>query len=143
TIPGSIPGYHLAAGDRPQQGAFGAAAPVDRTTGRGSGSSYRGYRQQPRGNGSHSAEVCDFAQLSTQLSPHHREVIDLVYYHEKSTDEVAEIIGVRQNTVKTRMFYARKRRLYRPSLAINLRGPFAMRSTRPSSLGLRRRGAWI
>ena len=44
-----------------------------------------------------------------QLSPPHREVIDLVYYHEKSTDEVAEITGVPQNTVKTRMFYARKR----------------------------------
>jgi RNA polymerase sigma-70 factor (ECF subfamily) len=45
----------------------------------------------------------------TQLSPAHREIIDLVYYHEKSIEEVAEIIGVPQNTVKTRMFYARKR----------------------------------
>ena len=45
----------------------------------------------------------------TQLSPPHREVIDLVYYHEKSIDEVADIMGVPQNTVKTRMFYARKR----------------------------------
>ena len=45
----------------------------------------------------------------TQLSPAHREVIDLVYYHQKSIDEVAEITGVPQNTVKTRMFYARKR----------------------------------
>jgi RNA polymerase sigma-70 factor (ECF subfamily) len=44
-----------------------------------------------------------------QLSPTHREVIDLVYYHEKSIDEVAGITGVPQNTVKTRMFYARKR----------------------------------
>jgi len=43
------------------------------------------------------------------LSPAHREVTDLVYYHEKSIDEVAEITGVPQNTVKTRMFYARKR----------------------------------
>jgi RNA polymerase sigma-70 factor (ECF subfamily) len=45
----------------------------------------------------------------TQLSPTHREVIDLVYYHEKSIDEVAEITAVSPNTVKTRMFYARKR----------------------------------
>jgi len=45
----------------------------------------------------------------TQLSPTHREVIDLVYYHEKSIDEVDEITGVPRNTVKTRMFYARKR----------------------------------
>jgi RNA polymerase sigma-70 factor (ECF subfamily) len=43
------------------------------------------------------------------LSPAHREVIDLVYYHEKSIDEVAEITGIPPNTVKTRMFYARKR----------------------------------
>jgi RNA polymerase sigma-70 factor, ECF subfamily len=45
----------------------------------------------------------------TQLSPPHREVIDLVYYHEKSIDEVADITDVPQNTVKTRMFYARRR----------------------------------
>jgi RNA polymerase sigma-70 factor, ECF subfamily len=35
-------------------------------------------------------------------------VIDLVYYHDKTVDEVAEIIRVPKNTVKTRMFYARK-----------------------------------
>jgi RNA polymerase sigma-70 factor (ECF subfamily) len=45
----------------------------------------------------------------TALSPEHREIIDLVYYHEKSVEEVAEIVGIPQNTVKTRMFYARKR----------------------------------
>ena len=44
-----------------------------------------------------------------ELSPAHREIIDLVYYHERSIDEVSEIIGVPANTVKTRMFYARKR----------------------------------
>ena len=45
----------------------------------------------------------------SQLSALHREVLDLVYYHEKSVDEVAEIVGAPANTVKTRMFYARKR----------------------------------
>ncbi len=45
----------------------------------------------------------------TALSPEHREIIDLVYYHEKSVEEVAEIVGIPGNTVKTRMFYARKR----------------------------------
>ena len=44
-----------------------------------------------------------------ELSAAHREIIDLVYYHEKTIEEVAEMIGVPQNTVKTRMFYARKR----------------------------------
>jgi RNA polymerase sigma-70 factor (ECF subfamily) len=43
-----------------------------------------------------------------QLSPAHREIIDLVYYHEKSVEEVGQIIGIPQATVKTRMFYARK-----------------------------------
>jgi RNA polymerase sigma-70 factor (ECF subfamily) len=43
------------------------------------------------------------------LSPEHREVIDLVYYHEKTVQEVAEIVGIPEATVKTRMFYARKR----------------------------------
>jgi RNA polymerase sigma-70 factor, ECF subfamily len=45
----------------------------------------------------------------TQMSREHREVIDLVYYHNKSIEEVAEIIHLPKNTVKTRMFYARKR----------------------------------
>jgi RNA polymerase sigma-70 factor (ECF subfamily) len=43
------------------------------------------------------------------LSADHREIIDLVYYHEKSVEEVAQIVGIPENTVKTRMFYARKR----------------------------------
>src|SRR3954471_14543681 len=44
-----------------------------------------------------------------KLSAEHREIIDLVYYHEKSVEEVAAIVGIPENTVKTRMFYARKR----------------------------------
>jgi RNA polymerase sigma-70 factor, ECF subfamily len=43
------------------------------------------------------------------LSAQHREIIDLVYYHDKSVEEVAAIVGIPENTVKTRMFYARKR----------------------------------
>jgi RNA polymerase sigma-70 factor, ECF subfamily len=42
------------------------------------------------------------------LSSAHREIIDLVYYHERTIDDVAKIVGVPQNTVKTRMFYARR-----------------------------------
>ena len=44
-----------------------------------------------------------------KLSSDHREIIDLVYYHEKSIDEAAQIIGIPAATVKTRMFYARKK----------------------------------
>ena len=43
------------------------------------------------------------------LSAEHREVIDLVYYHEKSVEEVARIVDIPEATVKTRMFYARKK----------------------------------
>ena len=48
-------------------------------------------------------------QALTRLSPEHREIIDLVYYHEKSVDECAHILGIPAATVKTRMFYARKK----------------------------------
>lgn len=48
-------------------------------------------------------------QCLTRLSADHREIIDLVYYHEKSVEEVAEIVGIPEATVKTRMFYARKK----------------------------------
>jgi RNA polymerase sigma-70 factor, ECF subfamily len=44
-----------------------------------------------------------------QLSPAHREIIDLVYYHEQSIEEIARIIGAPPGTVKTRAFHARKR----------------------------------
>jgi RNA polymerase sigma-70 factor (ECF subfamily) len=44
-----------------------------------------------------------------KLSPAHAEIIDLVYYHDKSVKEVAEIVGISGATVKTRMFYARKK----------------------------------
>jgi RNA polymerase sigma-70 factor (ECF subfamily) len=44
-----------------------------------------------------------------KLSVEHREIIDLVYYHEKSVEEVAQIVGVPAATVKTRLFYARQK----------------------------------
>src|SRR5215470_4388619 len=47
-------------------------------------------------------------QCLDRLSPEHREVIDLVYYHGKSVKEVAAIVDANEATVKTRMFYARK-----------------------------------
>ena len=48
-------------------------------------------------------------QALSALSAEHREIIDLVYYHEKSVEEVAGIVGIPEATVKTRMFYARKK----------------------------------
>src|SRR5262245_27472815 len=43
------------------------------------------------------------------LSPEHAEIIDLVYYQEKSIKQIVDILDIPENTVKTRMFYARKR----------------------------------
>ena len=43
------------------------------------------------------------------LGPEHRAVIDLIYYHEKSVEEVGMILDIPVATVKTRMFYARKK----------------------------------
>jgi RNA polymerase sigma-70 factor, ECF subfamily len=44
-----------------------------------------------------------------RLSPEHGEIVDLVYFHGKSVKEVAQIVGIAPATVKTRMFYARKK----------------------------------
>lgn len=43
------------------------------------------------------------------LSAEHREIIDLVYYHEQSVSEASAVLGIPEATVKTRMFYARKK----------------------------------
>ena len=43
------------------------------------------------------------------LAAHHREIIDLVYDQGKSIAEIAELLRIPANTVKTRMFYARQR----------------------------------
>jgi RNA polymerase sigma-70 factor, ECF subfamily len=53
--------------------------------------------------------VAMLRECISHLSRKHREVIELIYYHEKSIAEVAEIVGVSKNTAKTRTFYARKR----------------------------------
>lgn len=42
------------------------------------------------------------------LSQDHRVILELIYYHEKSIEEVAEILDIPKNTVKTRTFHARK-----------------------------------
>jgi RNA polymerase sigma-70 factor (ECF subfamily) len=48
-------------------------------------------------------------RLMDQLTEEHREVIRLTYFEDKSVKEVANILDISENTVKTRMFYARKR----------------------------------
>jgi RNA polymerase sigma-70 factor, ECF subfamily len=44
-----------------------------------------------------------------RLPQAHREIIDLVYYHEKTVVETARLVGIPEGTVKTRMLRARQR----------------------------------
>jgi RNA polymerase sigma-70 factor (ECF subfamily) len=43
-----------------------------------------------------------------KLSKKHKEVIELVYFRELSINEISQMLDISENTVKTRMFYARK-----------------------------------
>ena len=68
----------------------------------------------------HNANVDTAAGESTQhgewirtalmhLSADHRQVVELTYYGGFSYQEIADIAGCPVNTVKTRMFHARRR----------------------------------
>jgi RNA polymerase sigma-70 factor (ECF subfamily) len=43
-----------------------------------------------------------------RLSPEHREAVWLCYFEERPISEIAEIAGCPENTVKTRLFHARR-----------------------------------
>jgi RNA polymerase sigma-70 factor (ECF subfamily) len=45
----------------------------------------------------------------SELSPDHRAVVDLCYFNELGYREIAEIVDCPVDTVKTRMFHARRR----------------------------------
>ena len=59
------------------------------------------------------------AKAMESLSPDHRTVVNLTYFHEKDYREIAAIMGCPVDTVKTRMFHARRhlRRLLGGELA--------------------------
>ena len=48
-------------------------------------------------------------EAMAELSPEHRAVVELCYFHDMAYGEIAEVVGCPQETVKTRMFYARRR----------------------------------
>ena len=48
-------------------------------------------------------------RMVNALPEEHRTVIDLAYYHAKSVAEIGDILSIPIATVKTRMFYARKK----------------------------------
>ncbi|WP_374371902.1 sigma-70 family RNA polymerase sigma factor [Dongia sp.] len=47
--------------------------------------------------------------LMERLSLDHREILQLAYFQEFSVHEIAEVLDLPENTVKTRMFYARQK----------------------------------
>ena len=51
----------------------------------------------------------ELLQSISKLSDKHRQVIELVYFKELSVKEVAKVLNISDNTVKTRMFYARNK----------------------------------
>ena len=63
----------------------------------------------PEADAEHLSRAAVLRECLRQLPPAQREILDLIYYHEQSIADVARIIGVPENTVKTRAFYARKR----------------------------------
>lgn len=48
-------------------------------------------------------------QAFSRLSQEHREVLELTFYQDRSYQEISQIVGCPENTVKTRMFYAKQR----------------------------------
>lgn len=44
----------------------------------------------------------------TTLSAKHREILELVFYQDLNYPEIAELLGIPVNTVKTRVFHAKK-----------------------------------
>jgi RNA polymerase sigma-70 factor (ECF subfamily) len=65
-------------------------------------------RPTPEQHSSQTSEAKLIRRCMGALSAEHREIIDLVYYQEQSIAEISVILSIPENTVKTRMFYARK-----------------------------------
>jgi RNA polymerase sigma factor (sigma-70 family) len=104
-VRGAILGVDLDAGNRALQGALSAAAPARR----GVPAAVEEDADDPETALAKKDKSTLIRECLAGLSAQHREIVDLVYYHDKSVEEVAAIVGIPENTVKTRMFYARKR----------------------------------
>ncbi|MEL7313118.1 MAG: RNA polymerase sigma factor [Pseudomonadota bacterium] len=64
---------------------------------------------EPASRGNAEVDESDLIEAALQrLSAPHRLVVELTYFRDFSTQEVAEIVDCPPNTVKTRLFHARK-----------------------------------
>jgi RNA polymerase sigma factor (sigma-70 family) len=76
----------------------------------GSDENHRGVENHDEGTAHDVLEADDlFARALRHLAPEHRAVLELVYHHELHYNEIALILGVPENTVKTRVFHARRK----------------------------------
>ena len=108
-VRGPIRRLNLAAGDYPVQGTLCAAAQEGPGLDDETANAIEDTSDDPEVAVQKKDTSAALRKCLTGLSPEHREIVDLVYYHEKSVEEVAEIVGIPENTVKTRLFYARKK----------------------------------
>jgi len=105
----TVAGLNVDSGDRPPQGLFGRRRrPHEQPLSERIADTVVDPADDAEAMIVHDDRSAALQTCLAKLSPEHREVIDLAYYHDKTVDEVAEITGVPKNTVKTRMFYARK-----------------------------------
>jgi RNA polymerase sigma-70 factor (ECF subfamily) len=108
-VPGSLRGFDLVAGDRPLQGAVRPPRPQSAELDETIEATVADAADNPEVVLQKKSRDQFVRTALTTLLLEHREIIDLVYYHDKSVDECAQILGVPAGTVKTRMFYARKK----------------------------------
>ena len=53
-------------------------------------------------------EAAEVKRALVQLSPEHREVLQLAFFEELGYEEIASLLGIPENTVKTRVYYAKR-----------------------------------
>lgn len=69
----------------------------------------RSRAEDPEGRSIRRERAEKLSRLLAELSPEQRAVLELTYYEGFSCREAAEALGCPEGTVKTRMFYARRR----------------------------------
>ena len=42
-----------------------------------------------------------------KISAKHREILDLAFFHEANYSEISQLLDIPENTVKTRVYYAK------------------------------------
>jgi RNA polymerase sigma-70 factor, ECF subfamily len=62
----------------------------------------------PAAQASRAEEAAQLKRVIGGLSPEHQEILRLVFYEELPYEDIAQLVGIPVNTVKTRVFYAKQ-----------------------------------